>query len=169
MSKGTKTNPSFYLQMIAYFFAGQFLVSVGILWTSWNVMRKPRGKKLTKTKQPSCLVNPPQSTKHKIKTALGLQEIEQYEHYLGLPSLVRRRKKYSFNLIKEKVWRKLQSWEGNLLSQASREVLIKAIIHAISTFAMGCFKIPLGLYHDIKALIKKIWWDQRGEGGRSIG
>ena len=46
-------------------------------------------------------------TKQEIKDALGLQEIVQYEKYLGLPSLVGRRKKESFNFIKEKVWRKL--------------------------------------------------------------
>lgn len=74
-----------------------------------------------------------------------------------------RRKKQSFNLIKEKIWRKLQSWEGKLLSQAGREVLIKAVIQAIPTYAMGCFKLPLGLCHDIEALIKKFWWGQKGE------
>ena len=28
---------------------------------------------------------------------------------------------------------------------------------------MGCFKIPLGLCHDIEALIKKFFWGQRGD------
>ena len=93
--------------------------------------------------------------KNEIKSALGLQEIEHYEQYLGLPSLVGRRKKQSFNLIKEKIWRKLQSWEGKLLSQVGREVLIKVVIQAIPTFAMRCFKLPVGLCHDIEALMKK--------------
>ena len=93
--------------------------------------------------------------KNEIKSALGLQEIEHYEQYLGLPSLVGRRKKQSFNLIKEKIWRKLQSWEGKLLSQVDREVLIKVVIQAIPTFAMRCFKLPVGLCHDIEALMKK--------------
>ena len=48
-----------------------------------------------------------------------------------------RGKKASFNYIKERVWRKLQDWDGKLLSQAGREVLIKAVIQAIPTFAMG--------------------------------
>ena len=100
---------------------------------------------------------------HILKTTLGLQEIEHFEHYLGLPSLVGRRKKRSFNLIKEKVWRKLQSWEGKLLSQAGREVLIKVVIQAIPTFSMVCFKLSLGLCHDIEALIKKFGWGQKGE------
>ena len=58
-------------------------------------------------------------------------------------------KNASFNYIKERVWRKLQGWEGKLLSQA------------IPTYAMGCFKLPLGR-DDIEAMIKKFWWGQRG-------
>ena len=49
------------------------------------------------------------------------------------------------------------------MSQAGREVLIKAVIQGISTYAMGCFKLPLGLCHDIEAMIKKFFWGQRGD------
>ncbi|KAL0014160.1 hypothetical protein SO802_001229 [Lithocarpus litseifolius] len=51
-----------------------------------------------------------------IKGILGVREIHHYEKYLGLPSLTGRRKKASFNYLKERVWRKLQGWEGKLLS-----------------------------------------------------
>ena len=44
-----------------------------------------------------------------------------------------------------------------------REVLIKAVIQAISTLAMGCFKLPLGLCHEIEMLRRKFWWGQCGE------
>ena len=98
----------------------------------------------------------PKDTKDIIKGILVLQEINQYEKYLG-PSQVGRDKKVSFNYIKERVWTKLQGWEGKLLSQTGREVLIKAVIQAILTFAMGCFMLPLGLCHEIKALIKTFW------------
>ena len=87
----------------------------------------------------------------------------QYEKYLGLPSFVERGKKASFNYIKERVWRKIQGWEVKLLSQAGRKVLIKSVIQAIPTYTMGCFKIPMGLCNEIEAMIKKIWWDQRGD------
>ena len=51
-----------------------------------------------------------------IKNTLGVVEIRNYEKYLGLPSLVGRNKKASFNFIKERIWRKLQGQEEKLIS-----------------------------------------------------
>jgi len=72
-------------------------------------------------------------------------------------------KKGSLNYIKDRVWGKLQGWKEKLLSQAGKEVLLKAVVQAISTFAMGCFKLPIGLCRDIEMLIRKFWWGQWGE------
>ena len=56
---------------------------------------------------------------------------------------------------------------GSIHSKQGREVLIKSIIQAVPTYTMGCFKIPLGLCHDIEALIKKKkkknCWGQQGD------
>ena len=105
--------------------------------------------------------------KNAIKNLLGVQEINFHEKYLGLPSLIGMGKRASFNYIKVRVWRKLQGWEGKLLSQARREVLIKSMIQAIPTFTMGCFKLPIGLCHEIEAMVKKFWWGQCGERRKS--
>ena len=98
-----------------------------------------------------------------IKGVLGVREIKHYEKYLGLPSLIGKGKKASFNYIKERIWRKLQGWEGKLLSQAGREVLIKVLIQAIPSYTMGCFKLPIGLCNEIEVMIRKFWWGQRGD------
>lgn len=46
-----------------------------------------------------------------IKISLEVQEIKQYERYLGLPSLVGKKKKASLLYIKERVVAKLQGWK----------------------------------------------------------
>ena len=89
--------------------------------------------------------------------------MKEYEKYLGLPAMVGKNKRASLNYIKERVWNKLQGWKEQLLSQARREVLLKVVVQAIPTFAMSCFKLPVGLCHDIEMLIRKFWWGQRGE------
>ena len=90
-----------------------------------------------------------------IKEFLGVQEIKQHEKYLGLPSLVGKHKKASLLFIKERVLAKLQGWKEQLLSQVGHEILLKAVIQAILTFAMGCFKIPITLCEEIESLIRK--------------
>ena len=92
-----------------------------------------------------------------------MQEVKEYEKYLGLPAVVGKKKKASFNYIKERVWSKLQGWKEKLLSQAGREILLKAVVQAIPTFAMSCFKLPVGLCDEIEALIRKFYWGQKGE------
>lgn len=94
---------------------------------------------------------------------MGVLEIRYYEKYLGLPSFLWRKKKASFEYIKERVWRKLQGWEEKLFSQAGWEVLIKSVVQTISTYTMSYFKLSLGLCIDTESLIRKFWWDQRGD------
>ena len=72
--------------------------------------------------------------------------------------VVDRNKRASLNYIKERVWNTLQGWKEQLLSQVGREVLLKVVVQAIPTFAMSCFKLPVGLCHDIEMLIRKFWW-----------
>ena len=69
-----------------------------------------------------------------------------------------RAKKRSFIYIKERVWKKLQGWKEKLLSVVGREVLIKAVIQAIPTYIMSCFKLPKGLIKELEVFIRKFWW-----------
>lgn len=96
-------------------------------------------------------------TKELLKNLLGVLEIKEYEKYLGLLAVVGRRKKVSLNYIKDRVWGKLQGWKEKLLSQVENEVLLKAMVQVIPTFAMSCFKLPIGLFQDIEMLIQKCW------------
>ena len=95
----------------------------------------------------------PAVRKIEIINELGVSEVREYEKYLGLLAVVGRKKNVSLNFIKERVWNKLQGWMEKLLSQVGREVLLKAVVQAIPTFAIGCFKLPSGLLNDIEMMI----------------
>ena len=98
--------------------------------------------------------------RRELKEFLGVNEIREYEKYLALPDVVGRNKKESLNYIRERVWNKFQGWKERLLSKAGKKVLLKAVVQAIPTFAMSCFKLPKGLIQDINRLIRKLWWGQ---------
>ena len=61
------------------------------------------------------------------------------------------------------MWNKLQGWKVQLLSQAGREVMLKDVVQAISTFAISSFRLPISLCHEIEIMIWKFRWGQRGE------
>ena len=42
--------------------------------------------------------------------------------------------------------------------------MFKAVIQAIPTYTMGCFKILIGLCNEIEVLMKRFWWGQQGDG-----
>ena len=65
--------------------------------------------------------------RQRIQYYFQVPEIKSHEKYLGLPSFVGRSKSASFGEIKGRVWRRMNDWKEKLLSQAMREVLIKAI------------------------------------------
>ena len=103
------------------------------------------------------------ATKETLKNLLGVLEMREYKKYLGLPAVVGRNKRANLNYIKDRVWGKLQGWKEKMLSQARKEVLLKAVVQAIPTFAMSCFRLPISLCQDIEMLIRKFWWGQRGD------
>ena len=66
-----------------------------------------------------------------IKVALNVSAIQHYEKYMGLPSFVGRNKKACFMQIKERIWARMQGWKEKLLSQASKEMMIKVLVQSI--------------------------------------
>lgn len=89
-----------------------------------------------------------------ITRLLGVSAIARYEKYLVLHSFIGQAKKQSFIYIRERILKKIQGWKEKQLSQAKREILIKAIIQAMPTFTMNFFKLPKCLC-DIESLIRK--------------
>ncbi|CAI8600152.1 unnamed protein product [Vicia faba] len=90
-----------------------------------------------------------------ILNRMKLKMVQSHSKYMGLPMLFGRSKKEVFTLVVERVWKKLKGWNEGFLSRARKGVLIKAVVQAIPTYVMSCFKLPGGICHEIEALMEK--------------
>jgi hypothetical protein len=73
--------------------------------------------------------------KQQILDMSGIPSSQRYDTYLGLPALVGKSRTKEFKGIIDRVWKRLQDWKLKLLSQAGREILLKAVVQAIPTIA----------------------------------
>uniref|UniRef100_A0A2N9FDP4 Reverse transcriptase domain-containing protein n=1 Tax=Fagus sylvatica TaxID=28930 RepID=A0A2N9FDP4_FAGSY len=107
--------------------------------------------------------NTPEVVRRDIQQLWGVQGTANFKKYLGLPAMVGKSKKHTFNNLKERIAQRLQGWKEQLLSKAGRAILIKTIAQAIPTYTMSCFKLPKNWCADINSLISNYWWGQRRE------
>ncbi|KAL0001832.1 hypothetical protein SO802_015613 [Lithocarpus litseifolius] len=70
-----------------------------------------------------------------IKNRLNVKEVDRFQTYLGLPTLIGCSKYQTFAFLKDRVWKKLQEWKGKMLSRA-----IDA--EAINRIPLSCRNTP---------------------------
>lgn len=105
------------------------------------------------------------SKKIALANILGIQVWDKPESYLGMPADWGRSKINSLQWIKERILNKIQGWKGNLLNQAGKEVLIKAVLQAIPTYAMSILKFPKTFCSQMCAKIAQFWWKGKKQRG----
>ena len=106
----------------------------------------------------SCVSFSPNLTefdKQLLADCLGVRRVEFHDKYLGLPVLVRKSKKETFAYVKDRMWKKLQSWKGGLLSSAGRELLVKTVAQALPMYSMQCFLLPKSFCEELNMMIAK--------------
>ena len=69
-----------------------------------------------------------------------------------------RQKRTIFADIASRVWDKIKGWRDKLLSAAGKEILIKAFIQSIPSYAMNLFQLPKSLFKEIYRLCARFWW-----------
>jgi hypothetical protein len=117
---------------------------------------KASGQKLNKEKTSLFFSrNTSLAKREEISHLSGLKATEKYEKYLGLPTLVGQSRSKAFKGIKDKVWVKLHDWKVHFLSQAGKEILIKAVIQAIPMYSMSVFLFPLSLCKELNSLMQR--------------
>ncbi|MCH79483.1 RNA-directed DNA polymerase (Reverse transcriptase) [Trifolium medium] len=93
-----------------------------------------------------------------IKSILGAYDTIGSGKYLGLPSMVGLNKKAIFSYLKDRIWKKCQSWNAHSLSRAGKEVLIKSVAQAIPSYCMGAFLIPNSLCEELERMMNSFYW-----------
>lgn len=78
-----------------------------------------------------------------VAETLGISEGTSQGRYLGLPSLVGRKKTEILGFIKEKVVGRINNFNIIFLSRAGREILIKNVLQSIPAYTMSIFLLPL--------------------------
>lgn len=108
----------------------------------------------------------PRVLQEDIRQLLNVPIVPCHERYLGLPTIVSKDKKKLFRAIKDRVWNKVNGWQGKLLSKAGKEVLIKAVCQAIPSYSMSVFCMSIGLCREIESILAEFWWSKSD--GRGI-
>ncbi|GAA0180032.1 hypothetical protein LIER_30055 [Lithospermum erythrorhizon] len=57
----------------------------------------------------------------------------------------------------------VEGWSSKLLSRAGKEVLIKAVLQSISSYAMQCFRFPATVISELESIEANFWWDSTKE------
>ncbi|KAM2060118.1 hypothetical protein ACFX1T_045347 [Malus domestica] len=119
------------------------------------------GQQVNKSK--SCVFfggNVPDQLALQLATILGMEKVGNPGVYLGVPAIWGRSKRSGLAYVKGRLLGKIQGWKRSTLSQAGREVLIKAVAQAVPAYPMNLFKFPKTFCNDLDALISKFWWGQ---------
>lgn len=103
-----------------------------------------------------------------IKETLEVQSGDLSGNYLGLPSLIGRRKREILGFIKDKVVGRIHSWNSRFLSKAGKEIMLKNVAQAIPTYAMSVFLLPVETCKDIENNMNGYWWNGEGSVGKGI-
>ena len=98
------------------------------------------------------------AVKEEIQSLWGAQVMHDCEKYLGLPMVGGKSKVGTFKEIQERIANRVMGWKEKHISKAGRDVLIKTVAQAISTYSMSLFKIPRTVCDGINSVLAKYWW-----------
>jgi hypothetical protein len=80
------------------------------------------------------------------------------EKYLGLPTAVGRITDEVFEYITDSARGQMNGWDERFLSYPDKEVLIKLVAQAKSTYSMSVFDLSQGSCKKLVSMMARFWW-----------
>ncbi|XP_074346174.1 uncharacterized protein LOC141684940 [Apium graveolens] len=81
---------------------------------------------------------------------MRIVEVGDNTMYLGFPNMLGRNKNSLLNFLKSKVEARIQCWDGSVITQGGKEVLIKSVAQTLPSYAMSVFLLPMEVSKDIE-------------------
>ncbi|XP_062014459.1 uncharacterized protein LOC133730987 [Rosa rugosa] len=103
------------------------------------------------------------SLQGQLANSLGVKIEAKHDKYLGLPTYLGRNRTEPFAYIKERLSKKLEGWQGKLLSSAGKDLLIRVVAQALPSYAMSCFLLPRTLCDSLHQMCARFWWGCKGD------
>lgn len=108
-------------------------------------------------------VKSPLEVKRRVQRSLKIRNEGGLGKYLGLSEHFGRKNKDIFPRIVDKIQQRAISWSSRFLCTAGKLVLLKAVISALPTYSMSCFKLPISLCKQIQSALTRFWWDEKSD------
>ncbi|OMO51274.1 reverse transcriptase [Corchorus capsularis] len=124
-----------------------------------NLFEKASGQKINIDKSSILFsANTPASLQSEIMSYLGIQKVLDRDKYLGLPIMVGRSKTREFQFLKDRLKKRITSWNSRLFSRAGKAVMIQSVAQAIPVYLMSVFQFPKSFVQELNSLIAGYWW-----------
>lgn len=73
-----------------------------------------------------------------------------------------------FGFPKDRLKKRIQSWEFKCLSKACKELLLKTVTQALPSYAMNVFLLPVELCNEMEQMMCRFWWKSKSQNNKGI-
>lgn len=99
-----------------------------------------------------------EKTEITVSSNISMGKNEELGERLGVKTVHQHTKKAVFAGLVDRVIQKLKDGKDKTLSQAGKEVLIKAVVQAIPSYSMNCFLLPITTCQEIEKATARFFW-----------